>query len=93
MLQLLLLLLRLLLLLSKVRSPCRDWILRHLVAVLRTGRPEMWRHVAVGIISLWWRSRSRQSQSWRNVGCPICLQERIPCPGDDWPLLRLLLAA
>jgi hypothetical protein len=90
---LLLLLLRVLLLLTEVRSPCCGWILRHLVAVLRSSRPEMWRHVAIGIISRWWRSRSRQSQSRRNMGRPIRLQERIPWAGDDWPLPWLLLPA
>jgi hypothetical protein len=90
---LLLLLLRMLLLRTKVRSPYRGWILRQLVAVLRTGCPKMWRHVAVGIISRRWRSRSCQSQSRRNMGRPIRLQERIPWTGNGRPLPWLLQPA
>jgi hypothetical protein len=50
---LLLILILLLLLLSPgcQCSPCRNWILQRLMSILRPGRPEVGRHVAVGIIS------------------------------------------
>jgi hypothetical protein len=56
-----LLLLRLLLMSCGCQcSPCRDRILRHLVPVLHPGRPEVGRHVTVGIVSRRKRCRTRQ---------------------------------